>query len=294
MRIRSSKHIWLSAAIVAVVVLGIALHLWLKSGNQNEQAITIPAPADERSSEAVSQYPPGSTPNMFANKHLASSEPAVTPGLTENSGKQSDTVGAWERFLKNETDERQVHKFIDSLSDDELLILMEYCCSSNQIPAVKALLIPALKQRWGKDVPFEKLLDIVAATDQDDTFRVILTNFATVYGRSAELPTRDMIAARLMQIITSRDEAAELRGSVIMYLSGLLQEGVSAQTAYSDAFLNTLKDSSEDPKVVAAAITASRRLGDKRAVPILVEKCLRDGDDLSRDVASATSHKFCP
>ena len=238
------KRIWLIVAIVATVVLGIALHLWHRSDNQNEQAtIIVPASADERASGSVSQGFLGSTPNMFADGRSSSSKPAVKQALTENSGKQSDTVGVWERFLKNGIDERQVYEFIGSLSDNELLILMEHCCSSNQLPAVEALLIPALKRRWGKDVPFEKLLDIVAATDQDNTFRVILTNFATAYGRGAELPTRDMIARRLMQIITDRDKAAELRGSVIMYLSGLLQEGVSAQTAYSDAFLNTLKDS---------------------------------------------------
>ena len=105
MKIRS-KHIWLSSAIVAAMVLGIALYLWHGSGNQNKQV----APA----SNEVSQGHPGSTPNMFANGHSTSSEPAVTPDLTENSGKQPIPVEAWKQLLQEKPERDSILRFLDS------------------------------------------------------------------------------------------------------------------------------------------------------------------------------------
>ena len=274
-----SKYIWLVAAIAAAVVLGFALQLWHRSGNVHQQAHITPSPTNKAFSHEMPQAIPEPKSNLPSNRRPVSSESAVTSSPTKSSEKQRELIEMWKRLLQEEPDRDSIRRFIVSLSDDQLLELMEYFCSSKQLPLVEALVIPTLKQRWGRDVPFEQLLDLAVNGERNDLFRTILVDIITVTAKDAQLVERDAIASRLMQIAIDRTEDGNFRERVIKYLSGMLQHGVSEENTYSDTFLKILTNASEDPRVVAASTTALRRLEDNRAVPVLMETCLNYGSE---------------
>lgn len=279
MRIHS-KYTWLAVAIVAAVVLSFALHLWHRSVDPHQQVHITPSPINKKtSSRDISQAIPEPKSNLLSNRRTVSSESAVTSRLTENSGKQPDPVEAWKALLQDKPDRASIRRFLDSLSIEQLMDLMEYFCETDQFAFVEGMLVPYLSNRWGKDVPFAFLLESATDKERAVLFRTVLTDIICCSRGITTLTDRDVIASHLIPIAVDKTEDKEFRKIVIMKLSSVLQIGVSEPTRYLDTFLGLLQDTTESSRVRGASVTALRRLEDKRAVPILMDKCLDYTDE---------------
>ena len=269
-------HIWV--AVLLVVVVGLGVHLWQRNTINNEQMKKTGGPTDKEFSQPVPKVDPA------AKLDASQKDPTASPGSTVKNGgkdapKQTDVIGKWEFFLQDKPDQAAIQKFLDSLTVEELMDLMEYLCIIDELGFVQGVLLGHLKSRWGQDIPYPLLLELTTDKERETLFRKVLADIICSSRDITTLADRDLIASHLIPIATDRTEDQDLRKIVIMKLSSVLRIGVSEAEQYSDIFLDLLQDTTESSSVRGASVTALRRMEDNRAVPILLDKSLNYTDE---------------
>jgi len=273
--------------VAAIVVIGVGIFFWDRITNQHQQGIIapnqppreIPPSSNEVLLKETTQSIPEPNLDLFSNGQRDSTVAEMTTTSAEAIENQAASIKAWMKLLEENPNEDSVRLFIESLTDDAILELMEYFCSNNQFSAIEALLIPALKKKWGADVPFERLAILAADQKRAVLFRTMLTDIICSFRGIITQADRELIVTHLVPILLDKTQDEELRRISIMKLSNVLNPEVNEKNVYSDGFLNILGDITESPKVKGACVTALRRLNDKRAVPILMDKCLNYSDE---------------
>ncbi|MEE4602884.1 MAG: HEAT repeat domain-containing protein [Desulfobacteraceae bacterium] len=276
---RHNKRIGLISLIVIALVVGIALILWFRSGNQHRHTKLDHTSSNERSFLVVTQHPPEIKIGAVTKEQSASSGPTATPKVTKDEQKQSDLFESWEIFLQDKPDRAAIHSFMDSLSIKELMDLMEYLCINDELGFVEGFLLGHLKSRWGKEIPFALLLELATDKKRETVFRTVLTDIICSSRDITTLTERDLISSHLIPIAVDKTEDKELRRIVIMKLSSMLRAGVSEPNRYSDIFMGLLLETTESSRVRGASVTALRRMEDNRAIPILMDKSMNYADE---------------
>jgi hypothetical protein len=266
------------AAFVARIALAtMAVLVVLKSRHGVQSPGTLSAEIGSPAITTNSAFPPrqhsgGSPEEQKANLDSASALPKVHSSLIER----------WTELAQPDASADDLRAFVQALDANQLLELAEFLCAANQFGPVQSLILPTLQRKWGRDVPFEALTELVATKATNPLFRTLLVDLVCAARGTATPVDRDLVATRLLPLAMDGGEDPQFRAHVIKHLSTVLQMGTTQTSVAGDSLLGLVTEPTTAPEVKGACITALRRIGDERALPLLADEC-RGFDDTTSD-----------
>ncbi|MBN1670149.1 MAG: hypothetical protein JXR37_03910 [Kiritimatiellae bacterium] len=182
-------------------------------------------------------------------------------------------IAQWDSLLKTRPSKEALRAFLASLSSAETLGLAEHLCEVNQFAIVEGLILPVLNQKWGKEIPFAELADMALDRNRNVLFRTLLVDVICTASVRTTKADRDLVAGKVISLGLADEEPERFRSVVIKKLSCVLQAGVTDPANAGDEFLALVRKPTTGAQVKGSCITALRRLGDQRAIPLLIQEC---------------------
>jgi len=221
----------------------------------------------------------------------------------------------WAQFAPPDLDQHTLVQFLESLTPEEILALLEYICTQDSETGstlAQYAFIPVLKQKWSQTgawqdtLPFEALLAACSDPTKPSLFRKILIDLTAHACRNASLGAvhGEHLAHVLHAILRDPHNPSDLRAYAVLDLA-LLQERSSTPTANTAQLLRSLSTSPDEPSDVrAACIAALGRLKDPESVTTFSSVCNNYADHEDpliakaavvalANVAASSDHPMC-
>ena len=245
------KNVWLSVAIVAALVLGIALYLWRDRDESGSSHIRMPVPTS---------ITHGAAPSQSINARQQAQDASVySPDTEKQKGPISTKIETTEAFLV------ELRKAIED--------------KTAELPTI----INKLKAVWKGHPPVDLLLTEITREDVPNAYRQILIDALVSYRRTLSDDERAKVFRGLEALFLNAKDEASVRIVAMQRYSSLHvlmeERGVSLGPEAGDALYNCLQTAEEGSPLHRQALASLATIQDKRIVPNLQDD-LRQAENL--------------